>query len=126
MAKTTEQRGDLVRGGRFVEIPGAPPLDLRTLGNSADDIDLDLAALLRRLLFGCYHQGKSWIQLVAEGWVVDALEGNPKAIEDIFDRIEKARLARASATDADPPIDDEMASKVLGVLSDSGVGATGD
>ncbi len=109
-----------------MEIPGAPSLDLRTLGNSKDDIDLDLAALLRRLLSGCNFQGKSWIQFVAEGWVVDALEGSPKAIEDIFDRIEKARLARAAATDAVLPIDDEMASKVLGFLSDSQVGATGD
>jgi hypothetical protein len=126
VARSMDQRGDAVGQGKLPDVLGAKPLDLRTLGTSEDDVALDLTALLRRLLVGCNAVGKTWAQLMSEGWIVDALEGNARAVEDIFDRIEKGRLSRASATDAAPPIDDEMASKVLGVLSDSGDGATGD
>ena len=127
MAKTTEQRGDLVREDRLPDVLGAPPLDLRTLGTSEDEVALDMTALLRRLLVGRHAtKGKTWAQFVAEGWVVDALEGNPRAIEDLFDRTEKRRLAGASAAEAPPSIDDETADKVLEVLCGSGEVATGD
>jgi hypothetical protein len=126
LAKTTEQRGDLVRDDQIPDVLGAPPLDLRTLGSPEDDVDLDMTALLRRLLFVRNKKGKTWVQLMAEGWIVDALEGSPKAIEDIFDRIEKARHARASAAVGLPPIDDDTACKILEVLSGSGGGAIGE
>jgi hypothetical protein len=125
LAKTTEQRGDRVREGRIPDVLGAPPLDLWTLGTSEDEVALDMTALLRRLLVGRHDGGKTWAQLVSEGWIVDALEGNPRAIEDIFGRIEKGRLAAASAAEARPPIDDETAGKVLEVLCGSGEVATG-
>jgi hypothetical protein len=125
LAKAVEQRGDLVREGRIPDVLGFGPLDLRSLGRSEDEAALDMTALLRRLLVGRNDGGKTWAQFVAEGWVVDALEGSPKAIEDILDRIEKGRLAGASAAAALPPIDDETAGKVLELLCVSGEVAAG-
>jgi hypothetical protein len=124
LAKTTEQRGDVVREGRIPVLPGAVALDLRTLGTSKDDVDLDLTALLRCILVGRHVRGKTWAQLVAEGWIVDALEGNPRAIEDILDRTEKGRLAAALQADACPPIDDETVGQILEILCGSGDVAT--
>ena len=115
-----------MRDDRIPDVLGAPPLDFRTLGSPEDDVDLDMTALLRRLLVVRNKKGKTWVQLMAEGWIVDALEGSPKAIEDIFDRIEKARHARASAAAGLPPIDDETACKILEVLSGSGGVAIGE
>jgi hypothetical protein len=126
LSKTTEQRGDLVREDRLPDVLGAPPLDLRTLGTSEDEVALDMTVLLRRLLVGRHVRGKTWGQFVAEGWVVDALEGSPRAIEDIFDRTEKKRLAGASAAVGLPPIDDETACKILEVLSGSARVAIGE
>jgi hypothetical protein len=126
LAKNTEQRGDLVREDKLPDVLGAPPLDLRTLGTSEDEIALDMTALLRRLLVVRNNKGKTWAQSVSEGWVVDALEGDPRAIIDICDRIEKGRLAGASAAAGLPPIDDETACKILEVLSGSGGVAIGE
>ncbi len=125
MGKAVEQRGDLVREDRTPDVLGFEPVDLRTLGTSEDEVALDMTALLRRLLVGRNKWGKTWAQVMAEGWVVDAVEGSPKAIEDILDRIEKARLAGASAAAALPPIDDETVDKVLELLCGPGEVATG-
>ncbi len=124
MARSVDQRGDAVREGKLPDVLGAEPLDLRTIGTSEDDFDLDLTALLRRLLVGCNHRKKTWGQQIIEGWIVDALEGDPKAIMDIIDRIEKRRLAAASTAATLPPIDDETASKVLEIICGSGEVAT--
>ena len=45
MAKNTEQRGDLVREDKLLDVLGAPVLDLRTLGTSEDEIALDMTGL---------------------------------------------------------------------------------
>jgi hypothetical protein len=126
LGKAVEQRGDLVREGRIPDVLGLGPLDLRSLGRSEDEAALDMTALLRRLLVGRNDKEKTWAQVMAEGWVVDALEGSPKAIEDIFDRIDKGRLAGASAAAGLPPLDDETACKILEVLSGSGGDAMGE
>lgn len=115
-----DQRGDAVREGRLPDVLGAEPLDLRTIGTSEDDFELDLTALLRRLLVVRNDGKKTWAQQLVEGWIVDALEGDPKAIVDLIDRIEKRRLAAASAAAALPPIDDATAGKILEIISGSG------
>jgi hypothetical protein len=114
-----------VREGRLPDVLGAEPLDLRTLGRSEDDFDLDLTGLLRRLLIGCNAHEKTWAQQLAEGWIVDALEGDPRAIVDIIDRTEKRRAAEVSAAAAQPPIDDATAGRILEIISGSGDVATG-
>jgi hypothetical protein len=125
VARTMDQRGDAVREGKLPDVLGAEPLDLRSIGPSEDDVALDLTGLLRRLLAGCNTTGKTWAQQLVEGWVVDALEGDPKAIVDILDRTEKRRAAEASAAAALPPIDDEIAGKILEIICGSGEVATG-
>jgi hypothetical protein len=123
-ARTNEQRGDAVREGRLPQLPGVGPVDLRMIGNPENDIDLNLPALLRHLLAGNADHGKSWAQLMAEGWVVDALEGNHRAVENVFDHSQTKRPAEASAAEAYSPIDDAMASKILEFLCDTGNEAT--
>jgi hypothetical protein len=110
------------RGARL----GARPLDLRALGLLEDDGALNLTDVLCRLLVVADGAGKTWAQRLIEGWIVDALDGNHRAIEDILDRTEKGRLARAPAGDTIPPIDDETASKILEALCGRGDDATGD
>lgn len=109
------------RGGRL----GAGPLDLRALGLIEADDAPDMTGLLCSLLALQDKEGKTWAQKMVEGWIADALDGNPRAIEDIFDRTEKGRLARASAVTAPPSIDEGTASKILEVLCDRGDDETG-
>jgi hypothetical protein len=119
--------GAAVGEGPIKQLFGAGRLDLRALGLLEEGGALNLTGVLCRLLVVEDGQGKTWAQRMAEVWVVDALEGNPRAIEDILDRIEKGRLARASAAAAVlPSIDDGTASKILEVLCDRGEDATGD
>jgi hypothetical protein len=120
VARNTDQRGDAVRGGKLPDVLGAEPLDLRAIDSSEDDVALDLTALLCRLLAGCNDEGKTWAQQLVEGWIVDGLEGEPRAIADIFDRTEKRRLAAASAASTLPPMDDETAGKILEIIGGSG------
>ncbi len=124
MARSTDQRGDAIREGKLLDILGAEPLDVRAIGSSEDDFHLDLTGLLRRLLVGCNDKGKTWAQQIAEGWIVDAVDGDPRAIVNIFDRIEKRRAVEASAAADLPPIDDETAAKILEIISGSGEVAT--
>jgi hypothetical protein len=125
VARTTDQRGDAVREGKLPDVLGAEALDLRSIGRSPDDFAPDLTGLLLRLLSGCNADKKTWAQQLAEGWIVDALEGEPRAIVDILDRTEKRRAAEASAAAALPPIDDDIAGKILEIISGSGEGAAG-
>jgi hypothetical protein len=124
VARNAEQRGNAVRDGHLPDVLGAEPLDLRAIGSSEDDFHLDLTGLLRRLLIVRNDQGKMWGQQMVEGWVVDALEGDPKAITDIIDRTEKRRVAQASAAAELSPIDDETAGKILEIISGPGEVAT--
>jgi hypothetical protein len=124
VARSIDQRGDAVREGKLPNVLGAGPLDLRAIGSSEDDFHLDLTGQLRRLLVLCNDEGKTWAQQMAEGWIVDAVEGDPRAIVDIFDRIEKRRTAEVSAAADLPPIDDETAVKILEIISGSGEVAT--
>ena len=125
MARSTEQRGDAVREGKLPDVLGAEPLDLRAIGDSEDDFNLDLTGLLRRLLTGYGRNKKTHAQQLVEGWIVDALEGEPKAIVDIIDRTEKRRAAEVSAAAALPPIDDATAGKILEIISGPGDVTTG-
>jgi hypothetical protein len=124
VARSSDQRGDAVRGGKLPDVLGAEPLDLRMIGSSEDDFNLDLTALLPRLLVVRSDKGKMWGQHIVEGWIVDALEGDPKAIMDIIDRTEERRAAQASAAAKLAPIDDETAGKILEIISGSGEVAT--
>jgi hypothetical protein len=117
VARSIEQRGDAVREGKLPDVLGAEPLDLRSIGHSEDDFDIDLTGLLRRLLSGHNARKKTHAQQLVEGWIVDALEGDPKAIVDIIDRTEKRRAAEVSAAAALPPIDDVTAGKILEIIS---------
>jgi hypothetical protein len=126
LARIVEQRGDAVKEGRLPDVVGAEPLDLGALSTSEDDADLDLTALLRLLLFVCNDKRKTWAQQLVEGWIVDGLEGDPRAIVDVLDRAEWRRAAKASATAALPPLDGATASKIVEVLCGHGEGATGD
>ena len=94
-------------------------MDLRTLGGSEGDVDLNLPALLRRLLIAADKQGKTWAQWLLEGLVIDALEGNLRAIEEVLDRAEKGRPAGNSADATLSPIDDQTAIKILEILCGS-------
>jgi hypothetical protein len=104
----------------------AGPLDLQALGLLEDGVALDLTGLLCHLLTLQDSEGKTWAQRIVEGWLFDALEGEPRAIEDILDRTEKGRLARASAIAVLPPIDEGTANKILEILCGRGDDATGD
>jgi hypothetical protein len=118
--------GAAVGEGRSKQLFGAGRLDLRALGLLEEGGALNLTGVLCRLLVVEDGQGKTWAQRMAEVWVVDALEGNARAIEDILDRIERGRPARASAAAVLPPIDEVTASKILEVLCGRGEGAAGD
>ena len=118
MARDTAVRGSTVKGG-LVGLPGVEPVDLRTLGGPEGDVDLNLAALLRRLLIVADDEGKTWAQWLLEGLVVDALEGNLRAVEQVLDRAEKRRPAEDPAGAALPPIDDRTVTKILEVLCGS-------
>lgn len=108
------------------QVPGAGPLDLRALGLLGEGGALDLTGLMNRILLVEDGAGKSWAQRMVEVWIVEALEANPRAIEDIFDRAEKVRLARESMAAGPSSIDDETAGKILEVLCGSGEVATSD
>jgi hypothetical protein len=126
MSRTVAGPDAAVGEGRTKQLFGAGPIDLQALGFLEEGGALNLTGVLCRLLVVEDGQGKTWAQRMAEVWVVDALEGNPRAIEDILDRIEKGRLARASAAAVLPSIDDGTASKILEVLCGRGEDATGD
>jgi len=102
------------------------PLDLQAVGLIEEGGIVNLTGVLSRLLLEEDEGGKTRAQQMVEGWITDALEGNPRAIEDIFDRTEKGRLARASAPAATPSIDDGTASKILEVLCGRGEDAAGE
>jgi hypothetical protein len=108
------------------QVFAAPALDLRALGFLDEGGALSLTGVLCHLLALQDSLGKSWGQRLVEIWIAGALNGNPRAIEDILDRTEKGRPARMSAAVAPPAIDDEMASKILEVLCGRGEDATGD
>lgn len=114
------------RAGTWWPVFAAPALDLRTLGLLEEGGVLNLTGVLCHLLALEDGLGKSWGQRLVEIWIAGALNGNPRAIEDILDRTEKGRPARTSAAAAPPAIDDEMASKILEVLCGRGEDATGD
>ncbi len=121
MARSNDQRGEALRDGRVPQLPGAGALDLRAPDALADGAILDLAALLRRLLIGVEaHTGKSWAQRLLEGWIVDALDGDPKAMDGILTRGEVDRPAAAKADESPAPVDDRTARKILEVLCGSG------
>ena len=117
MARDTPPRGSTLEDG-FVGLTWVEPVDLGTLGGPEGDVDLNLPALLRRLLVA-KKDGKTLAQWLLEGLVVDALEGNLRAAEGLLDRAEKGRPAGDSAGAALPPIDDQTAIKILEVLCGS-------
>jgi hypothetical protein len=110
------------------QLLGAGPLELRPTGDPEGCVDLNLPGLLSRLLAqgDGTDSGKTRAQRLIEAWIVEALKGNPRVLEDILDRTEKGRLAGASAAAAPPPIDDQTASKILEVLCGDGEGPAGD
>lgn len=112
--------------GRAVHDLGAPPLDLRALGLVEEGGALNLTGVLCQLLVVEDGERKTWAQRMAEVWIVDALGGNPRAIEDILDRTDEGRPARASTATVPPPIDDATASKILEVLCGRGEDAAGN
>lgn len=126
MSGTAAKTGADSKDGRARELEGLGPLDLRALGFIEEDGAVNVTGLLFRLLSEKDTHGKSWIQRLAEGWIRDAVDGNPRAAEDILDRTEKGWAARAAARSAVPSIDDGTASEILEVLSDCGADAAGD
>jgi hypothetical protein len=100
-------------------------LDPQGLGLLEESGALDMTGMIGHLLLVEDGERKTWAQRMAELWIVQALRGNARAIEDILDRMEKGRVARTSATAAAPPaIDDETARKILEILSGPGEEAT--
>ena len=81
MARDTAGRGSTLKNG-LVGLPGVGPVDLGTLGGPEGGVDLNLPALLRRLLIVAVN-GKTLAQWLLEGLVVDALEGNLRAVEEV-------------------------------------------
>ena len=112
--------GDGSKAGGGRQLDGVGPLDLRALGLLDEGGGVDLAGLLGRLLLAEDAGGKTRAQLVVEGWITDAVGGNPRAVEDILDRTEKGRQSRTSSPAAIPPIDAGTASKILEVLCGAG------
>lgn len=108
------------------QLAGVGILDLPSLGLLDEGGGPDLTGLLCHLLGAKDDKGKTWGQRMVEGWVFDAVEGNPRAIEDILDRIEKWRLARASTPDASPSLGEASLSKILEALCDRGEDEEGD
>jgi hypothetical protein len=118
VARDTAGRGSTLEGG-LIGLPWVKPVDIRTLGGPEGDVDLNLPALLRRLLVA-EKEGKTLAQWLLEGLIVDALEGNPRATQDVLDRADQGRPAGDPANAALSPIDDETAIKILEILSGSG------
>jgi len=123
---TTAKSGAISKEGHARELGGVGPLDLRALGFIEEDGAVNVTGLLSHLLGEKDTNGKSWIQRLAEGWIYDAVDGNPRATEDIFDRAEKGWAARATAPSAVPSIDDGTANAILEVLSGLGEDTAGD
>jgi hypothetical protein len=124
MARSMDQRGDAVKEGRLPDVLGVETLDLRTVGDPENDVELNLPALLRHLLARRNNHGKTWAQLLIEGWIVDALEGNFRALEEVLDRAGTGRPSGASAADDFSPLDDAMISKIVEALCETGEDAT--
>lgn len=124
MERSVGQQDDAGQKDPPRSLAGVKALDIQAICRSNADGALDLTALLQHLLIERSDTGKTWAQRLVEGWINDAVEGNPKAIVDILDRTEKRRAAAASAAVALPPINDEIAGKILEILSGSGEVAT--
>jgi hypothetical protein len=118
--RTASKTGIAAGEGRDRQLAGVGILELRPTGDPEGTVDVNLTGLLCRLLALPGNKGKTWAQLVAEGWISDAVTGDTRATMDIFDRTGKACPSRESAADVPPPINDQTASKVLEVLCDDG------
>ena len=120
MPRTTAKKGADLSGDGARQLDGVGPLELRPTGHPEGSVDVNLTGLLCRLLALPDDKGKTWAQKVAEGWIDDAVTGDPRAILDIFDRTGKGRPAEASAADAPPQIKEQTASEILEVLGGDG------
>jgi hypothetical protein len=114
--RTATKNGADVSGDGARQLAGVGPLELRPTGHPEGSVDVNLTGLLCRLLAIPDETGKTRAQLVAEGWIGDAVRGDHRAILDIFDRTGKGRPAEVSAADALPPFDDQTVSQLLEVL----------
>lgn len=125
MARTTDQRGDALTEGRIPQLPGAEPMDLRNLGFLSERDPLDLSRLMRHLLVGVEETTKkTWAQRLIEAWIIDALEGNARAIEEILVQCKTTHDAGNKTADGQLAIGDDLAGRILEVLCDSGCDET--
>ena len=126
MLSTLDKSGADSQKAKATRGLGAKPLELKKLCFLGDDGSLDLTGVLCHLLVVENDAGKTWGQRIVEGWIHDAEQGNPRAIEDILDRNDKRWLNRSSDSAAPPAIDDSTVSRILEVLSGRGDVATSD
>jgi hypothetical protein len=126
VTRTANELGTPQRAIRGEELPGSQPLELPGLGLVREGSDPNLTGLMGYLLLRHDERGKTWGQRIVEVWIVEALNGNPRAIVDILDRTEKGPPGRTPDVVAAPSIDDRIASKILEIVCDRGEEATGD
>jgi hypothetical protein len=124
--RSVTKNGADVGGEGARQLEGVGPLELRPTGHPEGSVDVNMAGLLCRLLAIPNKEGKTRAQLVAEGWIDDAVKGDHRAILDVFDRSEKGRPAETSAADALPHLKGQTISEILEVLSRDGQDPAGD
>lgn len=95
MPRATAKKGADPSGGGGGLFDEVEPLELRPTGHPEGSVDVNLTGLLCRLLALPGDKGKTWAQKVVEGWIGNAVTGEPRAIVDIFDRTGKGRRLSA-------------------------------
>jgi hypothetical protein len=113
---TAKKSADLSGDGAGL-LDKVEPLELRPTGHPEGSVDVNLTGLLCRLLALPDDKGKTWAQKVAEGWIANAVTGEPRAIVDIFDRTGKGRPAEAPVAEAPQQVKGRTISEILEVLS---------
>ncbi len=120
MPRATAKKGADPSGGGGGLFDEVEPLELRPTGHPEGSVDVNLTGLLCRLLALPGDKGKTWAQKVVEGWIGNAVTGEPRAIVDIFDRTGKGRPAEAPAAEAPQQVKGQTISEILEVLSRDG------
>jgi hypothetical protein len=120
MTRKTERNGD--EAAHVMDITLASAADWGTPDPVYDTGQQGLRALLLRRLAHTVSGGKeTFAQLVVQRLINDALQGNVRALQDIFALIDGQGAVRGSGggnTQSSPAIDERIASRILEATHD--------
>jgi hypothetical protein len=89
------------------------------LGLPDDGVSLNLTALLRRQLAQVDSgTNRTWAQRLIEVWILEALEGNMRAFQEILERIDGNSSSRPPDLPGPPLLEESTACQILEALCD--------